>query len=72
MTGVFRKNFTDVIKRHEKVQQHLVSSHVSIRGASLGISFLIDKVVISVILFPFLYFLFSYRQEFFFLRACGS
>ena len=55
MTGVFSKNFTDVIKRHEKVQQHLVSSHVSVRGASLGTSFLMDEVVISVILFPFLY-----------------
>jgi predicted DNA-binding protein YlxM (UPF0122 family) len=40
MTGAYSKNFTDVMKRHELVQKHLVSSHISIRGASLGISFL--------------------------------
>ena len=36
MTGAYSKNFTDIIKRHEQVQKHLVSSHISIRGASLG------------------------------------
>ena len=39
MTAAYSKHFVDVIKRHEQVQKHLVSSHVSMRGASVGISF---------------------------------
>ena len=39
MTAVYKENFTDGIKRMEKIQKHLLSSSsLSIRGAALGIN----------------------------------
>ena len=36
MTGVYRKSIPDIIKRHENIHKFLVTSPLSIRGASIG------------------------------------
>ena len=36
MTGVYRKSIPDIIKRRENIHKFLVTSPISIRGASIG------------------------------------